>query len=222
MNDTAVLSIEAPRSKANLAYELLEEKIVTMELAPGGLLSESKLVEQLGLGRTPVREALQRLEAENLVEIMPRRGIRTTPIDVTQQLRLLEARRALEELQVQLTTRRASQEQKASFEKISKQMLGVAESRDYRQFIRLDKEFNELMAESTDNEFVSNMLRQLHGLSRRFWHKHHSKTDDLAHVARLHADVGQAIVAGDEAGAVLACQAHMEYIQAFTLATLER
>ena len=100
-------------------------------------------------------------------------------------------------------------------------MLEVAASRDYRQFIRLDKEFNELLADATDNEFVSGMLQQLHGLSRRFWHKHHSVSDDLAHVARLHADIGQAIVDGSQDHAVSACRAHMEYIQAFTLATLE-
>ncbi len=222
MTEAAVVLNDTPTSKANLAYALLEEKIVTMDLAPGMLFSEARLVQQLGLGRTPVREALQRLEAENLVEIMPRRGIRTTSIDVKQQLRLLETRRVLEELQVSLAVRRASDTQRQRFGEISESMVGVAGSRDYRQFIRLDKEFNELLAEATDNEFVSRMLRQLHGLSRRFWHKHHSVTDDLAHVARLHADIGRAIVDASEGKAVHACQAHMQYIQAFTLATLEK
>lgn len=97
MSNTVLLE-QVIESKSDQAYRILEEMIVTTELEPGSLLSESRLVEKLGLGRTPLREALQRLDTENLVEIMPRRGIRITNINIKQQLRLLEVRRTMEAL----------------------------------------------------------------------------------------------------------------------------
>ena len=65
------------------------------------------------------------------------------------------------------------------------------------------------------------MLQQTHGLSRRFWHKHYLKKDDLAEVAGLHAAIARAIASGDEQAAVEASEAHMDYIQSFTLSTLD-
>src|SRR4051812_9287514 len=80
---------------ADRAWRALEEEIVTLRIAPGSVVSEAGLSAQLGLGRTPVREALQRLATEGLVQILPRRGIIVTEIDVAAQLRLLEVRREI-------------------------------------------------------------------------------------------------------------------------------
>jgi DNA-binding GntR family transcriptional regulator len=110
-------------SKTAQAYRRLEEKIVTMALAPGTLLSESELAAQLGLGRTPVREALQRLATEHLVEIMPRRGIRVSVIDIRQQLRLLEVRRELEKLNAALAAGRASDDNRQQFRALAQNMV---------------------------------------------------------------------------------------------------
>lgn len=208
-------------SKTDIAYRLLEEKIVTMELAPGVLLSESELALQLGLGRTPVREALQRLASEYLVEIMPRRGIRVSDIDIKKQLRLLEVRRLLEQLNAGTAARRADSEMKVRFSDIAKSMLEVASDGDYLGFLRLDSEFNELMKKAADNDFSASMLQQLHGLSRRFWHNYYKHKHDLPLVAEIHAAIARAIASGDEDAAVEASRAHMDYIQSFTRAALE-
>src|ERR1700709_2708046 len=87
-----------PRSFAEQAYDLLEEMIVTLVLPPGATLTESMLIEQTGLGRTPMREALQRLSDVGLIDIIPRQGTRVTDINVADQLLLLEVRRELERL----------------------------------------------------------------------------------------------------------------------------
>ncbi len=191
-----------------------------MEFEPGSVLSEARLVERLGVGRTPVREALQRLAAEGLVEIMPRRGIRITDIDIRQQLRVLEARRAVEELSIRLCTRRAGHGVRDRFRRLAGDVTAAAEQGDYLAFLHLDRELNELIADAADNEFCARMLQQIHGLSRRFWHKHHLRADDLARVAEMHAAIAGAIAAGNEDAAVDACKAHMDYIQSFTLSTL--
>src|SRR5690554_1389436 len=80
------------------AYRQLEEMIVTLQLMPGAVLSETHLARELSIGRTPVREALQRLAREGLIVILPRRGILVSEINVKRQLRLLEVRRELERL----------------------------------------------------------------------------------------------------------------------------
>src|SRR5215210_7328920 len=72
----------APASLSAKAYYLIRDRIVTLELEPGSLLNEKELAYELGLGRTPVREALKRLELENLVEVYPRRGIFVSGVDV--------------------------------------------------------------------------------------------------------------------------------------------
>lgn len=221
MSNNAVLMEQVIESKSDQAYRVLEELIVTMELTPGSLLSESKLVERLGLGRTPVREALQRLASENLVEIMPRRGIRITEINIKQQLRLLEVRRVIEQLIVRLSARRSNQSVKRQFSSIADEMLAAAQHADYMEFLRLDRDLNELLAEAADNEFSAHMLQQIHGLSRRFWHKHYLQVDDLSRVAELHAITARAIADGDEDAAALASDSHMDYIQSFTLSTLD-
>src|SRR5262249_52814750 len=76
----------------------LEEMIVSLELPPGSVWSEADLSAKLGIGRTPVREALQRLEGDHLVRILPRHGAQITEINVVEQLLLLELRRALDRL----------------------------------------------------------------------------------------------------------------------------
>ena len=82
-----------PQSLTDRAYAEIEELIVTLRLAPGAPLSEAELSARLGIGRTPIREALQRLARERLVAIYPRRGVIVTEINVASQLRLLETRR---------------------------------------------------------------------------------------------------------------------------------
>src|SRR5579859_7946430 len=80
------------------AYGQIEEMIVTLQLPPGTVLSELVLADRLGIGRTPIREALQRLSRDGIVNILPRRGVLVSEIDLRSQLRLLEVRRELERL----------------------------------------------------------------------------------------------------------------------------
>src|ERR1700749_2613530 len=97
------------------AYRALEEEIVTLRIPPGTVVSEAILSRRLGLGRTPVREALQRLAREWLVVIMPRRGIMVSEIDPVRHLRLLEARREIERFLARSAAKRATSVQRAQF-----------------------------------------------------------------------------------------------------------
>ncbi|HAE00603.1 MAG TPA: GntR family transcriptional regulator, partial [Rhodospirillaceae bacterium] len=96
--EEASVKAEARLSLTEQAYRQIEERIVTLRLEPGEVLSEASLSLELGIGRTPIREALQRLAREGLVNILPRRGILVSDINVRNQLELLAVRREVERL----------------------------------------------------------------------------------------------------------------------------
>src|ERR1700749_2398524 len=101
------------------AYRALEEEIVTLRIPPGSVVSEAILSRRLGVGRTPIREALQRLAREWLGVILPRRGIVVSEIDPVRQLRLLEARREIERFLVRSAAKRATPLQRLQFAAIA-------------------------------------------------------------------------------------------------------
>ncbi len=210
----------AGRSLTDEAYAQLEEQIVTMQLSPGSAVSEAMLSERLGIGRTPIREALQRLAREHLVVVLPQRGILVSEIDVKRQLRLLEVRREVERLIVRSAARRAGADEREEFAQLAASMYRAAERNDARSFVRGDKRFNDLCLSAARNEFAAGAMSLMHGLSRRFWYLHYRQAADLPETARLHADTARAIADGDEARAAKALDALLDSIEAFTRATV--
>lgn len=209
-----------PQTLADQAYQVLEEEITTLRIPPGAILSEAQLSERFGIGRTPVREALQRLAREGLVVIMPRRGVVVSEIDVAAQLRLLEVRRELEQLMVRGAARRASKPQRKRFQQIASGMDKAARRADDLAFMRLDREFNLLLLEAAGNEFGAATMGMLSGLSRRFWYAYYKQVADLPRTARLHAAVARAIVDENEERAAAASDELIDYIQEFTRRTI--
>src|SRR5690348_1863984 len=127
------------------AYRALEEEIVTLRLKPSQVLSEQMLSATFKIGRTPIREALQRLAREGLVAILPRKGILVSDINPRNQLLVLEVRRELERLLSRAGAERARSEQRKSMQEIAEGMERAAKSNDDIAFMRLDRELNALM-----------------------------------------------------------------------------
>lgn len=208
-------------SLTDQAYGELEERIVTLQLEPGAVLSEATLAKQIGIGRTPIREALQRLAREGLVVIFPRRGILVSEIDVKRQLMLLEVRRELERLMAAKATQRASDAEREHFLAIAEGMEQASVDNDDITFMRLDRELNLLVAKAARNEFASRAMGLMHGLSRRFWYFHYKEVADLPLCAKLHADLARAICQRDPEKAVAASDQLMDYTVDFTRASLD-
>lgn len=208
-------------SKAEQAYSMLEEMIITQKLAPGGLLAETDLSKRLGMGRTPVREALQRLEREGLVRIMPRRGVMVSEINVAHQLQQLEVRRVLERLIARCAARRATDEQRQRFLAMAQELQEAANVNDESTFLRLDREFHQRSIEATHNKFLEKVMGLVHGLSRRFWYANQRNVESLKVPAKAHADLMQAIADGDETEAEAKADRLLDYIETFTRATLD-
>jgi DNA-binding GntR family transcriptional regulator len=195
--------------------------IVTLKVAPGAAVSEQELAAQLGIGRTPIREALQRLAREGLVSILPRRGIIVSGIDVKRQLRLLEVRRELERLIARSAARRATDEERARFRDIARAFEESSRVNDDVAFMRTDREFNELCSAASHNEFAAGAMGLMHSLSRRFWYIHYKQAADMPLTARLHANIARAIAKGDEDAAASASDKLIDVIEKFTRDTTD-
>ena len=220
MNRRASVPSAPSQSLTDLAYAHLEEMIVTLQLAPGSAVSEQMLSERLGIGRTPIREALQRLAREKLVSILPRRGIVVSEINVGTQLRLLEVRRELERLIARIAARRATDEERARFRELAKLFEKSARNDDDVAFMRTDREFNELCSRAAHNEFAASAMSLMHSLSRRFWYLHYRQAADMPLTAKLHADIATAIADGEEERAAKASDRLLDAIEKFTRDTV--
>jgi DNA-binding GntR family transcriptional regulator len=204
----------------DLAYERIEEAIVTLVIPPGSAVSEQGLADMTGIGRTPIREAIQRLAREHLVIVLPQRGLLVAEVDVGKQLKLLETRREIERLVCRSAAKRASKEERQQFEKLAEEFRRSSTKNDSVAFIRADRDFNELCLAAARNEFAEGAMRMLHGLSRRFWYLHYKQSPDMPQMAKLHADVAVAIAKADVQGAGESLDRLIDFIENYTRATV--
>jgi len=227
MTETAVKTKQRTSAKSesfetltDRAYRQLEEMIVMLQLMPGDVLSEQSLAKELGIGRTPIREALQRLSREGLVVILPRKGILVSDTNPRKQLLVLEARREVERLLSRAGAKRRTEEQAEQLWAVAEGMDLAAKENDDIAFMRLDLKLNQLVADAAHNEFASRAMGLLQGLSRRFWYVHYKQAADLPLCARLHADQARAIAEGDPEAASKALDKLIDYTESFTRATV--
>ena len=202
------------------AYRRLEELIVTLELAPGSVVSEAILSERLGIGTTPIREALQRLAREYLIQILPRRGVIVTGIDVRQQLQVLETRRELDRLIARAAARRGQPADRARFAEIAGAMGRAVAAGDLHAFLRADGELNAALASAARNEIAARTVATLHSVSRRFWFFHRNDHPGAATTMRLHVAFAKALAGGDEAVVAHASDALIDDLAEFARSTV--
>ena len=218
---TAIDEARDDETLTDRAYRQIEELIVTLALPPETILSEQTLAQRLCIGRTPIREALQRLARDGLVVILPRRGILVSQINLKAQMRLLETRRELERLMARSAAERATSEETARFAAIARDMRRASDQADDMTFMRLDRALNDLVSQAARNEFAARAMGLMHGLSRRFWYQHYKEAADLPLAARLHAEVAEAVAAQNIEAAGAASDALMAYIESFARKTIE-
>ncbi|HEX9647139.1 MAG TPA: GntR family transcriptional regulator [Alphaproteobacteria bacterium] len=210
----------AAESLKDQAYEHIEELIVTLALAPGTTISEATLAKRLGMSRTPIREALQRLARQGLVRILPRRGLLVTDLDIGKQLRMLEVRREVDRLLVARAAARRTPAQAADFSDSAAAFAEAGDGDDDTLFTRTDRRFNLLLTSAAGNEFAAEAASLMQGLSRRFWYAHHGRRSSVREAAHLHRDIALAIADGDAERAAAASDALLDHVAAFTRATL--
>jgi DNA-binding GntR family transcriptional regulator len=205
---------------ARKAYAVLEELILTLALQPGSVVTERELIRLTGMGRTPLREALLRLSRERLVEVLPRKGILISDINIAQYLSLLEVRRVIDRLIAENAAKRASADQREELRRIAAAMEQEAARKHLVEFMRLDKAFDAVVEAAARNTFAVSAAKPLHAHCRRFWYLYRHN-GDLPKAAGLHSRLMRAIAAGKEQDAAKASDALLNYLERFTKQTLD-
>ncbi len=161
----------SPRAtQAERAFRILEEMIITGVLSPGESVTETSLSERLGIGRTPVREAVQRLATNQLVAIRPRQGITVTAVDFEHVRMIFETRRPLERILARLATRSASDDDRTSMRRGAADLVNAAASGDGLAVIAADAALKEIAIRAAANEFLSTALGPIHALCKRLYY----------------------------------------------------
>lgn len=199
------------KSLADQAYDAIEHMISSNQLTSSSLVSEASLMSVTGLGRTPVREALQRLARDRMVQIHPNRGVFIPEVTVESQLRLLEIRRPLETLAVELACGRIRKAERDAMADLLER-LGTTEF-TLDAYAETIKETHALVSEATHNEFLVDAMVPLQGLSRRFWLLNiGNEHREIATGSGLHREILGGILAGDVPRAVTGSLALNDYL----------
>jgi DNA-binding GntR family transcriptional regulator len=205
--------MDLPEPASARAYRLLERLIVTLELPPGSLTTEGAIVARTGCGRTPVREAIQRLAWEGLLDVRPRAGLAVAPLHAGDWRKVIEARRGVEIILARAAARFVTDEGAARFNQAFMQMQKSVITGNVAAFLDADKALDEAMAGAADNAFASRLAAPLQTHSRRFWFRYQADTG-LAQAADGHLRMIRAILAGDTDGAGAAAAELMDMLAA--------
>lgn len=205
--------------KADQAYQAIERLITFGQLQPGTLLSEATLMQHTGLGRTPVREAVQRLARNRMLEIHPSRGIGVPPASVDDQLHLLETRRPLEVLAVRQGCLHADTDTLTAMSDLAEELRRGGF--DLVPYVDTLHRTHHLIAHSARNPYLADALAPLHGLSRRFWVANLTNTQhDITQGAAHHIAILEAITARNTDRAMRASLALNDHLVTHALRTL--
>ena len=189
---------------ADRAYLAIRGLIVSLELPPGAVIDERQLMQRLGLGRTPVREALRRLAQEQLVEVFPRRGMFVTNVDVRDLARISEVRLALEPEAARLAAERATEEERDALAELGDRIKRGAD------LMGLDEQIHRAVYAASHNDLLEKTLGEYYVLALRIWTIALDRAEDLEDAVEAHRDLIQAIVVanGDRAADIM--RAHVE------------
>ncbi len=176
----------APRSLAEQAYQILNAKITRLELAPGGVLVEKALMEDLGIGRTPIREALQRLAMEGLVSHLPNRGMLVADISATSVQHIYEFRALIDGYTARLAATRASEADIRELAALQSRLVRATEDDDVDCYVLLDRRFYEVLCRAAQNAYVAEVVPRIFSLHLRLWFFIANRLGTWHDIARAH------------------------------------
>lgn len=185
----------APRSLAEQAYQLLVAKITRLELPPGAVLVEKALMEDLGIGRTPIREALQRLAMEGLVTHLPNRGMLVTDITATGVQHIYEFRALIDGYTARLAASRASEADARELAELQAGLVRATEDDDVDRYVALDRRFYEVLARAAQNTYIVEAVPRIFNLHLRLWFFIANKRGTWHDIADAHEVMTAGVVA---------------------------
>ncbi|WP_202190074.1 GntR family transcriptional regulator [Ensifer sp. LCM 4579] len=205
--------LEHRRDLTALAYERIEALFISMRIAPGAEIRTQDLQAMVGIGRTPVHQAVRRLAAETLLEIRPRNGLLVAPIDLSREKRLAELRRDLDRFVTAAAIRNMTSNDRAALHHLKRKLEAEGPAMTVDSFNIIDKSFDDLLIRASGERFLERVLSPLHAIGRRNGYLHLTQIsglDGLTRTVERHVAIMESVLAGD---AERACQASDELVE---------
>ena len=200
----------ARRSLADVAYERIRDRLLMLDIKPGDLLNDDQLAKDLGVGRTPVREALKRLELDRLVVSYPRRGTFATRVEVTDLAFISEIRAQLEPLAASRAARVATASAREQLREVMREVESFdASAASVVETLRLDASVHRGIYAAAANPHLEDVLIRYDNLATRIWCMVLDRLPDLSRHVHEHVDLLRAVIDGDEAGAAELARIHV-------------
>jgi DNA-binding GntR family transcriptional regulator len=205
---------DSAESLADRAYREIRDRLVMLDIRPGSPINEDQLGTSLGIGRTPVREALKRLAYERLVVAYPRRGTFATDVNITDLAHISEMRQHLEPLAAASAARRATAPERASLRELAGTLQSEAVSRmGALELMRLDLEAHRALYAATHNPHLEDTLVRYDNLANRIWCLFIHRLPGMAGHISEHGPLLEAVVAGDADAAAELARAHVVHFE---------
>lgn len=198
-------------SLSHLAYLTLEYAIVTLELQPGAPVTEKQLIEMAGHGRTPVREAIQKLAWQGLIHVRPRVGLQIAEIRPEDHQYVMQVRRELEPIAAALAAIHANPHQREQLQECARLMTECATTGDLPGFFAADKTFDEILEAACPNNFITAALAPVQTHARRLWFSTGTH-DRMSGSIAMHVQAIDAIRNGDTDKARAAMATLIDYL----------
>jgi len=196
-----------------MVYEELKSQILTGVIVPGTRLMEIELAENMGVSRTPIREAIRKLEKEGLVVIEPRRGAYASQISTEDMIAILEVRQNMEGLAACFAASRISSEELEKLTNAFESYNKAVQTGDTKEMIKNDTKFHRIIVEASHNKILVQMIEQLQELVLRFRYIYYDDFKRAEKMPKEHSDILQAIVKGDGEAARIAADVHIDRLK---------
>ena len=194
----------------DVVFKTLRQAILKGELEPGERLMEIQLAERLGVSRTPIREAIRKLELEGLVLMIPRKGAEVAKISESNLRDVLEVRRSLEELAIDLACQRITAEELESLNKAEVDFKAAIGNGDAMQIAQTDEQFHEIIYNSTKNQKLVQILNNLREQMYRYRTEYLKDTQRHSQLIQEHHEIVKALELRDEEQVVKIIRQHLK------------
>jgi len=206
--------MELERVDTVRAYEMIRERITTLEMAPGSVINEQLLAEEMNMASVPVREALKLLVHDSLVVITPRHGLYVAGVNIPDLEQLSEMRLALESLSARLAAQRATEDDIVVLEALRLEQARIpakdGTAGSSRKLFDVDHRFHQAIARASHNKYLADGLERLFGLSQRLWYLALPQLGFLPSAVEKHLELVDAIKAQDAGQAERIMRSHVQ------------
>ena len=211
------LDLQNHRPLREIVYEELKRQILVGEIAPGTRMMEVELAEDMGVSRTPVREAIRKLEKEGLVTIEPRRGAYASDISIKDMVDVLEVRQMLEGMAASMAAQKVTEEEKLDFVEANSAYKNAVKKGNIEEIIRYDELFHQLIVSYSGNKTLNQLLSQVQELALRFRYIYYDDFSRFEGQPMEHKEIVEAIISGNAEKARIEADQHISRLKEFVI-----